>query len=213
MASLLSLGAVLDAADFIPNFAGVRGIFCGLAWISTALAMVLTIASLFSGVDADGDGDLASVDSDTGDGDVGIFSLRAIIGFFLGFGWGGFIAAASGGSALVSTLCALGLGVLMFFIVAFLIRAIYSLKSEHVFDAVTLIGKTGTVYVTIPAKGEAGRCRFPPGSSSPWPLCRRARRPSPRRRLSSSRLLPRSSSPSKLFTDFYSHANTNQRLI
>lgn len=156
MASLLSLGAVLDAADFIPNFAGVRGIFCGLAWISTALAMVLTIASLFSGVDADGDGDLASVDSDTGDGDVGIFSLRAIIGFFLGFGWGGFIAAASGGSALVSTLCALGLGVLMFFIVAFLIRAIYSLKSEHVFDAVTLIGKTGTVYVTIPAKGEPG---------------------------------------------------------
>lgn len=154
--SFLSLGAVLDTADFIPNFSGVRGIFCGLAWISTALAMVLTIASLFGGVESDGDGDLASVDSDTGDGDVGIFSLRAIIGFFLGFGWGGFIAAASGCGALVSSLCAVGLGMLMFFIVAFLIRAIYSLKSEHVFDATALIGKTGTVYVTIPANGEPG---------------------------------------------------------
>lgn len=156
IASLLPLGAVLDTADFIPDFGSARGIFCGMAWIATALAMVLTIASLFGGVEADGDGDLSSVDSDTGDGDAGIFSLRAIIGFFLGFGWGGFIAAASGCGALVSTLCAVGAGVVMFFIVAFLIRAIYSLKSEHVFDAATLVGKTGTVYVTIPAKGETG---------------------------------------------------------
>ncbi|MCQ2365350.1 MAG: hypothetical protein MJ051_07345 [Akkermansia sp.] len=156
IASLLSLGAVLDAADFIPDFASARGIFCGLAWIATALAMVLTVASLFAGVEADGDGDLSGVDSDTGGGDVGIFSLRAIIGFFLGFGWGGFMAAAAGCGAPVAALCAVAAGLAMFFIVAFLIRAIYSLKSEHVFDSAALVGKTGTVYVTIPAKGEPG---------------------------------------------------------
>lgn len=156
MHSLLTFGAVLDTADFVPDFGSARGVFCGMAWIATALAMVLTIASLFGGVEADGDGDLSSVDSDTGDGDAGIFSLRAIIGFFLGFGWGGFMTAAAGCSALVSSLCAVGAGAVMFFVVAFLIRAIYSLKSEHVFDYASLIGKTGTVYVTLPAKGEPG---------------------------------------------------------
>lgn len=148
--------ADIDTAVFTPDFDSVRGIFCSVAWVSTAIAALITIVSLFAGVEADGDGDLSSVDSDTGDGDAGIFSLRAIVGFFLGMGWGGFIAAASGCSVAVSVLSAVVSGVAMFFAVAFLIRGIYSLKSEVVFNASTLVGKTGTVYVTIPAKGETG---------------------------------------------------------
>lgn len=148
--------ADIDTAVFTPDFDSVRGIFCAVAWVSTAIAALITIVSLFAGVEADADGDLSAVDSDTGDGDAGIFSLRAIVGFFLGMGWGGFIAAASGCSVLVSTLSAVVSGVAMFFAVAFLIRAIYSLKSEVVFNATSLVGKTGTVYVTIPAMGEAG---------------------------------------------------------
>lgn len=148
--------ADIDTAVFTPDFDSVRGIFCAVAWVSTAIAALITIVSLFAGVEADADGDLSAVDSDTGDGDTGIFSLRAIVGFFLGMGWGGFIAAASGCSVLVSTLSAVVSGVAMFFAVAFLIRAIYSLKSEVVFNASSLVGKTGTVYVTIPAMGEAG---------------------------------------------------------
>lgn len=148
--------AELDTAVFSPDFETVRGIFCALAWVSTALAAVITVISLFAGVEADTDGDLSTVDSDTGDGDAGIFSLRAIVGFFLGMGWGGFIAAASGLGVGLCCLCAVTAGVAMFFAVAFLIRAIYSLKSEVVFNASSLIGKTGTVYVTIPAKGETG---------------------------------------------------------
>lgn len=148
--------ADIDTAVFTPDFDSVRGIFCAVAWVSTAIAALITIVSLFAGVEADADGDLSAVDSDTGDGDAGIFSLRAIVGFFLGMGWGGFITAASGCSVLVSILSAVVSGVAMFFAVAFLIRAIYSLKSEVVFNATSLVGKTGTVYVTIPAMGEAG---------------------------------------------------------
>lgn len=148
--------AELDTAVFSPDFETVRGIFCALAWVSTALAAVITVISLFAGVEADTDGDLSAVDSDTGDGDAGIFSLRAIVGFFLGMGWGGFIAAASGLSVGLCCLCAIVAGVAMFFAVAFLIRAIYSLKSEVVFNADSLVGKSGTVYVTIPAKGGTG---------------------------------------------------------
>lgn len=148
--------ADIDTAVFTPDFESVRGIFCTVAWVSTALAAVITVISVFAGVEADADGDLSAVDSDTGDGDAGIFSLRAIVGFFLGMGWGGFIPAASGCGVLISALSAVVSGVAMFFAVAFLIRAIYSLKSEVVFRAETLVGKTGTVYVTIPANGETG---------------------------------------------------------
>lgn len=148
--------ADIDTAVFTPDFESVRGIFCAVAWVSTAIAALITIVSLFTGVEADGDGDLSSVDSDTGDGDAGIFSLRAIVGFFLGMGWGGFIAAASGAAVWACVLWAVAAGVAMFFAVAFLIRAIYSLKSEVVFNASSLVGKTGIVYLTIPAKGETG---------------------------------------------------------
>lgn len=154
--TLLLLLADLDTAVFTPDFDTVRGIFCAVAWVSTALAALITVVSLFAGVEADADGDLSAVDSDTGDGDAGIFSLRAIVGFFLGMGWGGFIAAAAGLGVWVSCLCGVVAGVAMFFAVAFLIRAIYSLKSEVVFNASSLVGKSGTVYVTIPAKGETG---------------------------------------------------------
>lgn len=148
--------ADIDTAVFTPDFDSARGIFCAVAWVSTIIAALITVVSLFAGAEADADGDLSSVDSDTGDGDAGIFSLRAIVGFFLGMGWGGFIAASSGYGVGVSVLCALAAGVGMFFAVAFLIRAIYSLKSEVVFNAASLVGKTGTVYITIPAKGETG---------------------------------------------------------
>lgn len=148
--------ADIDTAVFTPDFDSVRGIFCAVAWVSTAIAALITIVSLFAGVEADADGDLSAVDSDTGDGDAGIFSLRAIVGFFLGMGWGGFIAASSGLGVGGSVLCAVVSGIAMFFAVAFLIRGIYSLKSEVVFNASSLVGKTGTVYVTLPAKGEPG---------------------------------------------------------
>lgn len=154
--TLLLTLADFDTAAFTPDFDSVRGIFCTVAWVSTAIAALITVISLFAGVEADADGDLSATDSDTGDGDAGLFSLRAIVGFFLGMGWGGFIPAAAGCSVLVSSLSAVVSGVAMFFIVAFLIRAIYSLKSEVVFRAESLVGKVGTVYVTIPARGETG---------------------------------------------------------
>lgn len=154
--TLFPLAAALDAADFTPDWESARGIFCGVAWCSTIIAALLTIFSIFAGVEADADGDLTATQTDTGDGDAGLFSLRAIVGFFLGMGWGGFIAASAGMNMWGSAACALAAGLAMFFTVAFIMRAIYSLKSEVVFRADSLIGKTGTVYVTIPPKGEPG---------------------------------------------------------
>lgn len=100
--------------------------------------------------------DFGGEDVDVADGDTGSFSVRALVGFALGLGWGGFIAFQSGAGVGLSILVGLMLGVIMFFIVAGIMRAIYSLKADGSLNYSSLAGMTGTVYVTIPPRGEPG---------------------------------------------------------
>lgn len=139
----------LDALDTL------QGVFGLIAAISTLAAALLFILSLFMDM---GDGD---VDVHTGDlagdgGDTTVFSLRAIIGFLLGFGWVGYACADAQMSAVVSVLAGLLTGLVMFALVALIIRGINSLKTDGTLDYNTLVGLSGTVYVTIPPNGETG---------------------------------------------------------
>ncbi|MGN0868901.1 MAG: hypothetical protein ACI4O9_05170, partial [Akkermansia sp.] len=68
----------------------VRGVLCALAWFATALALLLSLVSEIGGVD------VHAGDSAAEGGDTGVCSLRAIISFFLGFGWSGFVVAQAG---------------------------------------------------------------------------------------------------------------------
>lgn len=139
--------------DFMPDWESVRGVFCALAWFSTAVALLLTLVSLVAEL---GGGDVHGGDSSAEGGDAGIFSLRAIVGFFLGFGWGGFAVAQGGGSVWAALAAALAAGLVMFALVALCLRLIYGLKSEVVMDYAALVGTTGQVYVTLPPHGEPG---------------------------------------------------------
>lgn len=150
-----SILPALALSDWAPSFDSVSGVFCAIAWFSTALAVILTVISLFAEIGG-GDADIHSGDTDTSGGDTGIFSLRAIIGFFLGFGWAGYVVAQSGGSVWAALGASLLTGLVMFGIVAAIIRGICGLKSEVVLDYRALIGKTGTVYVTVPPSGAVG---------------------------------------------------------
>lgn len=133
---------------FSLNLTTALGIFSCLALISTIIALLVTIFSfIFDGADMDVDGV---------DADLGTFSLRSVVGFFLGFGWGGFISLRSGSSVLVAILIALLAGLLIFAIIAGMMRLIYSLKSDGTLKYESLIGMTGTVYVTIPGNKESG---------------------------------------------------------
>lgn len=142
------LTLVLKAADLLPDFSSPRGIFCAIAWLATAISLVMLVLSIFS--DFGGD-DLAVTDGDTGS-----LSVRALVGFALGLGWGGFIAIQSGAGVMLSIVVGLMLGVIMFFIVAGIMRVIYSLKADGSLNYSSLVGMTGTVYVTIPPRGEPG---------------------------------------------------------
>lgn len=53
-------------------------------------------------------------------------------------------------------LVGLGVGAVMFVIVAGMMKLIYSLKSDGTLKHDSLVGLTGTVYVTVPPHGEPG---------------------------------------------------------
>lgn len=126
-------------------------IYMIIAGIATFAAIVLTIMSFFGigGDDMDfGGGDM--------DADGGLFSVRSIIGFVLGFGWGGVIGEGMGlgwGGCLGM---ALGIGAGMFLIIAILMKFIYSLKSDGTLRYESLVGMTAKVYLTIPPAGKHG---------------------------------------------------------
>jgi hypothetical protein len=137
--------------ELMPGFDSARAIFCTIAWSATLLAALLFVVSFFTDFDG-GDADVASADG----ADAGMFSFRAVVGFFLGFGWGGYICQQTTGNTLWSCCAGLAVGVAMFMLVAMLIRMIYALRSDGNIAPASLVGLTGTVYVSIPPHGEPG---------------------------------------------------------
>ena len=149
--SLVPASSMLaDLSILLPHFDSAVGIFCAIAWAATLVSVGMFIFSAF----ADG-GDAVDAAGSI-DGDADLFSTRAIIAFILGFGWGGYLCVVNGASPMVGTAVGLGLGLFMFALVVLLMRLIYSLKSDGSLKYETLVGMTGTVYVTIPPNGEPG---------------------------------------------------------
>lgn len=145
--------AALRAAELMPDFSSARGVFCAIAWLSTLLSLGLLALAFV----ADFGGEAAAdAPVDGVDGDAGHFSLRAVVGFLLGFGWGGYVAVQSGLGTAGGILVGLVLGVALFFAVAGIMRFIYGLKTDGSLNYSSLVGMRGTVYVTIPPRGEPG---------------------------------------------------------
>lgn len=141
---------LLDAAALLPDFSSPRGIFCAIAWIGTLISAIMFVVAFIADI---GGGDL---DAGSVDGDMGVFSLQAVMGFILGFGWGGYLAVAGGAGVGLGIFVGMLVGIIMFFVIAGIMKAIYSLKSDGSLKYESLVGMTGTVYVTIPPNGEPG---------------------------------------------------------
>ena len=73
------------------SLVGPERVFWGIAIASTLLQILMFAGSLIAGSDVDAD-----VDSDAGHGDAGVkfLSVRALVAFFVGFGWAGAMALA-----------------------------------------------------------------------------------------------------------------------
>ncbi len=131
-----------------------RQVFYGIGVIAGLVAVILGLLSII-GLDqhdaVDSIGDI-----DTGDGGGGIFSVKPLTGFFLGFGWGGGLSL-DGGLGMFAAI-AVGLvsgGALMAIIVA-MFRAIHGMRSDGTMRIQDALNATGTVYVTLPPSKAAG---------------------------------------------------------
>jgi membrane protein implicated in regulation of membrane protease activity len=90
------------------------------------------------------------------DGSVGFFSLRSIVGFFVGFGWAGVIAFKAGWGVAGATGAAFGAGVIVMALIYLLVRLLYAQRSSGNIRMENAVGKTGRVYLSIPASGVHG---------------------------------------------------------
>ena len=145
------------------------------AFAGTAVFALRLVLMLFAGDAGDGAIEMdADVDFDVGDGgdhlDPGhsfeILSVQAIAAFLMGFGWAG-LGGLNGAGWGVTASIASGVvgGVLMAWILAMLLRWMYSLESTGTVSIQAALGVEGEVYANVPARGEGhGQVRVVMGS-------------------------------------------------
>jgi len=119
-------------------------IFVTLGSVSSFVLFVQMIFILLVGGDVDFD--LGEVGEGGG---TGIFSVRSIGSFFVGFGWTGAMLLEKGYSVGVATLGGAIMGTIILSAFLAMMRWMQSLKSDGTIDYKNAIGNIGTVYIPI----------------------------------------------------------------
>jgi hypothetical protein len=130
-----------------------RQLFYGIGLVAVLVALVLAVLG-FIGLEHHDSLDAADTGVDDGGG--GIFSIKPLTGFFLGFGWAGGLALDAGWPMIGAIATALAAGGLMMGFIVFMFRAIISMRSDGTVRIQDALGAIGTVYVTLPAANASG---------------------------------------------------------
>ena len=91
-------------------------------------------------------------DVNIGDSGLRIFTVRGMVAFFAVGGWAGLSAYSITKSEAVAIVTALIFGVLAMLLVVWFFKWAASLHYNGILDMDSAIGKTGEVYITVPAK-------------------------------------------------------------
>lgn len=132
--------------DFL---SGAGNIYLFIAVTGTVIFTLQFIMSMI-GIHSDTDGADFSVEAHDVQDIAGLnfFSLKAIVSFIAFFGWGGYFFGHLGWGGLG---IAFGCGFLMMFLSALVISLLLKMQQSGNITAADLIGKRGTVYLSIPA--------------------------------------------------------------
>lgn len=132
-------------------------------WVIALIASLVFLVQMiltFVGI-GDVDGDIAfsdSVDGDTLDtgGTIQLFSIRNIINFLLGFGWGGVCWSTLTDNSIVIAISAIATGCVFVAVFVLLYKVVMKLECNNAFRIVDSVGATCEVYLRIPA-GRSGQ--------------------------------------------------------
>jgi hypothetical protein len=125
-------------------------VFAVIGLTATALVLLQTLMS-FLGGDIDHEFDVSGAHGDMGHA-WGLFSVRGMLGIMLGLGWGGLIALQKGFGGIAATCIGLGLGVVIAFGLAMLMKVFHAARSDGTISLQNAVGQTGNVYQRVPAK-------------------------------------------------------------
>ena len=136
-----------------------RQFFYGIGLVAGIVCVVLMILAMIGmdhhdSVDAIGATDAA--DGHDGDSGGGIFSVKPLTGFFLGFGWAGGLALDAGLPFIAALACALAAGGAIMAVIVLMFRAILAMRSDGTVRISDTVGSVGTVYISLPPAKAAG---------------------------------------------------------
>lgn len=131
-----------------------KQIFYGIGLVSGFLALILALFAIIGIEHHDAVDVLDAGDLDHGGG--GIFSIKPLTGFFLGFGWCGGLALDAGLSLPLALLAALVAGAIVMGVIVMMFRLIISMRSDGTVRIADAAGAIGTVYITLPPNHAAG---------------------------------------------------------
>ena len=129
-------------------------VFFGIGLLAGVVSLILGVMSAV-GLEHHDVVDLPdAIGWDAGGG--GIFSIKPLTGFLLGFGWAGGIALGSGLGILAAPAIAVGAGLSVMGLVVGLLRLILGMRSDGTARISDTLHESGTVYVTVPPDRQAG---------------------------------------------------------
>lgn len=136
-------------------FDGMPALLQGFWWvalIASAIFIIQTILTFIGsdhsadGVNADFSGNLDGVHAP-----FQMFSLRNLVNFMLGFGWTGVAFYNTISNSVLLIIVAVIVGVLFVLLFFFVIKQFLKLSEDNTFNINKLVGRSGDVYLAIPA--------------------------------------------------------------
>lgn len=145
----LPLALVQVVLDWWNALSLAKSIFYGIGIAAGGMALLLAILAFIG---------LEHHDAlDSGDaGGGGIFSVKPLTGFFLGFGWTGGLAMDAGLSGFAALACGVAAGGAIMAVIIAMFRTIMGMRSDGTARIADSLGAVGTVYVTVPAARASG---------------------------------------------------------
>ncbi len=129
-------------------------VFYGIGLVAGFVSLLLALLAVLGLEHHDSIDGLGHGGVDHGGG--GIFSVKPLTGFFLGFGWAGGLALDQGLSMPLALLCAFAAGGALMAVVVAMFRGILAMRSDGTVRIADSVGAVGTVYVTLPADKAVG---------------------------------------------------------